>query len=95
MEKKENNKADARAKKLLLVQRASAAARGPNDLLFGARAIAAYLGLNERQVFHQVAEKKIPAKRMGPKLLVASKEELRRHFAQMGYRRASRKSDAA
>jgi hypothetical protein len=51
-----------------------------DDLLVGAKAIAAYLGLNERQVFHQAANGGLPAvQRMG-KLLIASKQRLRRYY---------------
>ncbi len=50
------------------------------DLLHGAREIADFLGLSERQAFHQIEQGNIPTTRMGRKI-VASKSVLRRRFA--------------
>ncbi len=49
------------------------------DLLHGAAEIAAYLGLTERQAFHQIEQGNIPTRRMG-RLIIASKTALRRRF---------------
>jgi hypothetical protein len=49
------------------------------DLLHGAAEIAAFLGLTERQAFHQIEQGNIPTTRMG-RLIVASKSALRRRF---------------
>jgi hypothetical protein len=50
-----------------------------DDLLFGARAIGEFIGLDERQTFHQAANGNIPVTKMG-RLIVASRRMLRRHF---------------
>lgn len=50
-----------------------------NDLLDGAKAAADYLGLPARTVYHLTAEGRIPAIRMGAKLLFR-KSELERAF---------------
>jgi hypothetical protein len=50
------------------------------DLLWGVKAIAAYLGLNERQTHYQIENDVIPVKRQG-RLIVASKSALRKHFS--------------
>jgi hypothetical protein len=50
------------------------------DLLWGADAIAAELNLTRRQVFHQLATGRLPAKRQSGKW-VASRVGLRRYFA--------------
>lgn len=51
-----------------------------NDLLDGAKAAADYLGLPARTVYHLAAEGRIPAIRMGAKLLFR-KSELERTFS--------------
>jgi hypothetical protein len=51
------------------------------DLLIGARKIAAFIGITERQAFHQIEAGNIPTTRMG-RLIVASKSGLRRHFTE-------------
>jgi hypothetical protein len=51
-----------------------------DDLLHGAREIADFLGLSERQAFHQIERGNIPTTRMG-RLIVGSKTVLRRRFA--------------
>ena len=38
---------------------------GDSELLSGAKAIAAFLGLSERQVFHRVEDGTLPVFRMG------------------------------
>lgn len=53
------------------------------DLLHGAKAIGDYLGLTERQVWHHAEHNNLPVKKMG-RLLVGSKNVLRRHFAEAG-----------
>jgi hypothetical protein len=50
-----------------------------DDLLPGARAIATFLGLRERQARHQIDRGVIPVRRIGG-LIVASKKVLRRCF---------------
>jgi hypothetical protein len=50
------------------------------DLLWGVAAIAAEIGKTERQVFHLIATKQIPAGKIGGRL-VASRTALRLHFA--------------
>jgi hypothetical protein len=51
-----------------------------DDLLHGAREIADFLGLSERQAYHQIEHGNIPTTRMG-RLIVGSKTVLRRRFA--------------
>jgi hypothetical protein len=51
------------------------------DMLYGAEAIAEFLGLNRRQVFHFAAIGQLPVVRLGS-MLTASKTTLRRHFLQ-------------
>jgi hypothetical protein len=53
-----------------------------DDLLFGAAAIAAFIGRSERAVRHQLDRGTIPHKRMG-RLLVGSKSTLRKHFQEV------------
>jgi hypothetical protein len=50
-----------------------------DDLLHGAKAIADYLGITERQARHQIDRGGIPVTRMG-QLIVGSKSTLRRRF---------------
>jgi hypothetical protein len=49
------------------------------DLLWGAQAIADFLGINERQVWHQADRGLLPVKKQG-RLLTASKSALRELF---------------
>jgi hypothetical protein len=50
------------------------------DLLWGVKAIADYVGLTERQAGYQIEIGLIPVKKQG-RLVVASKANLREHFA--------------
>jgi hypothetical protein len=50
------------------------------DMLYGARAIAAFLGKSERQVFHLAATRQLPIGKMGHEL-VSTKSRLRGHIA--------------
>jgi hypothetical protein len=49
------------------------------DLLWGVKAIAGYIGLNERQTHYQIELGLLPVRRQ-KRLIVASKSELRAHF---------------
>jgi len=49
------------------------------DLLWGAKAIGHFLGIDERQVWYQADRGLLPVKRQG-RLLTASKAALRKHF---------------
>ncbi len=49
------------------------------DLLHGAKEIADFLGIEERQARHQIDQGNIPVTRMG-RLIVSSKTALRRRF---------------
>jgi hypothetical protein len=51
-----------------------------DDLLWGCQEIADYIGLSLREVQYLVRKKKLPIGRLGPKLLFASKRQLRRHL---------------
>ena len=48
-----------------------------DDLLSGAREIAEFLGVNEREVYHLAKTKRLPIGRLGKKL-IASRSQLRR-----------------
>jgi hypothetical protein len=50
-----------------------------DDLLLGVEAIAAYIGLDKRQVDWQIRKGQIPVTRMG-RLIIGSKSALRRRF---------------
>ena len=50
------------------------------DLLWGAQAIAEFLGTTERKVWYQADRGLLPVKRQG-RLLTASKAALRKHFS--------------
>lgn len=52
------------------------------DLLKGAAAIAAFLGLTERAVYRYLENGTLPAKKVG-KLWIASPRVLREHFGEM------------
>ena len=49
------------------------------DLLWGAKAIADFLGISEQQVFYQADRGYLPVTRQG-RILAASKSRLRQHF---------------
>jgi excisionase family DNA binding protein len=51
-----------------------------DDLLFGAQAIADYLGITQGQAYHWLAQGYIPFTKTGD-LYIGSKARLRRHFA--------------
>jgi hypothetical protein len=50
------------------------------DLLWGVAAIAAEIGRTERQTYHMIEADKLPVKRLGPKIIVASRAELRAYL---------------
>jgi hypothetical protein len=49
------------------------------DIIWGAKAIGEFIGLNEREVCYQADRSLLPVKRQG-RLLVASRRKLREHF---------------
>jgi hypothetical protein len=49
------------------------------DLLWGAKAIADFIGIDERQVWYQADRGYLPVTRQG-RILAASKSRLRQHF---------------
>lgn len=49
------------------------------DLLWGCKAIAAFLGVTERACFHMLEQGVLPARQVGQRW-VASRKALRRHF---------------
>jgi hypothetical protein len=49
------------------------------DLLWGASAIAAYIGVDQRQAFWMLEKGRLPAKRIGSRW-VASRSNLQKHF---------------
>jgi hypothetical protein len=49
-----------------------------DDLIWGAQAIADELGIPIDRVYYFVRKKKIPAAKLGPKTIVASRKALRR-----------------
>jgi hypothetical protein len=51
-----------------------------DDLLWGCRQIADFLGLSLREVQYLVRKEKLPIGRLGPKLLFASKRQLKKHL---------------
>ena len=53
------------------------AERLADDLLYGASAIAEFLGVTEMQVYHWVRKDRIPVGKMG-KTLIASRRQLRK-----------------
>ena len=55
------------------------------DLLWGARAIGQFLGIDDRQVWYQADRGLLPVKKQG-RLLTASKAALREHFATLDAR---------
>ena len=54
-----------------------------NDLLVGVPAIAAYLKVNERRVYHWSAQSYIPTFKIGP-LIAARRSELDQHLRNGG-----------
>jgi hypothetical protein len=52
-------------------------------LLWGAEAIAAFIGRDRRQTFYLLQTKKLPAKKIGDQW-VATKKDLQAHFEQEG-----------
>ncbi len=53
------------------------------DLLHGAAAIAAFIGIKERQARHQIEQGNIPVTRLG-RLIISSKRALRQRFVPGG-----------
>jgi len=51
-----------------------------NDLMGGVPAIAAFLGLSERQTYHLLENRKLPAFKIGNRKWQARKSTLRRHI---------------
>ena len=51
-----------------------------NDLIFGAKAAADYIGLTERSIYHMVEQKKIPHGRVGMRIFFR-RSELDIHFS--------------
>jgi hypothetical protein len=51
-----------------------------NDLLWGAQAIADFIGRDLRQVFHALQQGHIPAKKSG-RIWISSKASLRAHYS--------------
>jgi excisionase family DNA binding protein len=49
-----------------------------DDLLWGAQAIADYLGVNRAAVYHMIRTKRLPIAKLGTKTIVASKKRLQR-----------------
>lgn len=54
----------------------------PIDILWGADAIAEYIGRERRAVYYMIAKGVIPAKKLGPKTICARKCEIDRALAQ-------------
>jgi predicted DNA-binding transcriptional regulator AlpA len=50
----------------------------PTDILWGVRAIAEYVNRTERQAYHLVATGALPARKIGPRLIVARRSEIDR-----------------
>lgn len=46
------------------------------DLLWGVTAIAVYIKRSQRQTYYLIERKKIPARKLGAKIIVARKSEL-------------------
>jgi hypothetical protein len=51
-----------------------------DDLLWGAQAIADFLGINVNRVYYLIRIQKLPAAKLGHKKILASKRELARYF---------------
>jgi hypothetical protein len=51
-----------------------------DDVLWGAKAIAEYVGLSLSEVQYLIRTKKLPIGKLGPKTLFASKRQLRQHL---------------
>jgi hypothetical protein len=54
------------------------AAQPSDDLLWGAPAIAGYLGIKVDRVYYLIRIGKLPVSKLGAKMLVASKRQLQR-----------------
>ena len=52
-----------------------------DDLLWGAAAIAEYIGVPVDRVYYMVRKKKLPIAKLGEKSIVASRKELKRALA--------------
>jgi len=55
-----------------------------DDLLWGACDIAKFVGLPLRKTYYLIARGKLPARKLGPKTIVASRSELRAFLAAQG-----------
>jgi hypothetical protein len=51
-----------------------------HDLLWGAAAIAAFLGLPIRKVYYLIEQNAIPVRKLNKKTIVASRAQLRQHL---------------
>jgi hypothetical protein len=54
-----------------------------DDLIWGVSAIAAHIKRTERQTYYLISKKKIPAKHLGPKTIVARKSQLDRALTEI------------
>jgi hypothetical protein len=54
----------------------------PNDILWGADAIAGYIGRERHAAYYLIRKGLIPAKKLGPKTICARKSEIDRALAQ-------------
>jgi hypothetical protein len=54
------------------------------DLLWGAESIADELGVTVDRIYYLIRTQKLPIKKLGPKLLVASRRELRAALSASG-----------
>jgi excisionase family DNA binding protein len=50
------------------------------DLLWGAQAIADYLGVSTARVYYLIRTKRLPSAKLGHKTVIASKRQLVRYF---------------
>jgi hypothetical protein len=48
----------------------------PNDVIWGAKKIADHIGRTLSQTYYLIRTKKIPAKKLGPRTIMARKSEL-------------------
>jgi hypothetical protein len=58
-----------------------------DDLIWGVKGphgIAAEIGRSERETYYLISRKLIPFRKLGPKTIISSRSELRRHFATKG-----------
>lgn len=49
-----------------------------DDLLWGAKSIAAFLGVSIDRVYYEIRMKRLPIKKLGAKTVVASRRQLQR-----------------